>query len=56
MLAGSVFAGIAAVEGVSALVGAVTMNALYNITVDIYRGMAFLIWSVFGCMGIVLCM
>ncbi|VDI30680.1 MFS transporter, PCFT/HCP family, solute carrier family 46 (folate transporter), member 1/3 [Mytilus galloprovincialis] len=53
---GSVFAGVAAVELLCALVGGLLMNGIYKATVDVYRGMVFLIWAAFSVVGIILCL
>ena len=50
---GSIFAGIAAVESLFSLVGMVAIGAVYDGTVDIYRGLTFLVWAGFGGAGVI---
>lgn len=44
---GTMYAGIAMVETICGSVGSAAGSAIYSVTVEIYRGMVFYIFSVF---------
>ncbi|VDI40588.1 Hypothetical predicted protein [Mytilus galloprovincialis] len=52
---GSVFAGIAAIEFICNMASSLLANAVYDATVDIYKGFTFFVMAGYAGIGIVLC-
>ncbi|XP_063426055.1 lysosomal proton-coupled steroid conjugate and bile acid symporter SLC46A3-like [Mytilus trossulus] len=52
---GSVFAGIAAIEFICNMASSLLANAVYDATVEIYKGFTFFVMAGYAVIGIVLC-
>ncbi|XP_076096168.1 proton-coupled folate transporter-like isoform X2 [Mytilus galloprovincialis] len=53
---GSIFAGVAAVEVICNMGASVSANAIYDATIDYYKGMTFFVMAGYGGVGIILCL
>ncbi|XP_063426052.1 lysosomal proton-coupled steroid conjugate and bile acid symporter SLC46A3-like [Mytilus trossulus] len=53
---GSIFAGVAAVEVICNMGASVSANAIYDATIDYYKGMTFFVMAGYGAVGLILCL